>query len=423
MKKIISIMFLSVLIFAGCSNTAVSGDIATELTEPVTIELWHPFTGDVETSLQEMTDEFNTSNDMVTVNLTYQGSYNDLYSKLQASNSSNTLPTMSFAYSSWENLRDSFSDLSGYQGAGDTELNFDNFITPYVDEVTAEDGAIYGVPFNKSTEVVFYNKDLAQEAGITEVPTTLEELFTDAQKITDATDVTGIGFDSLSNYLANSMDSCGLEGWQDAEGNFEFNDECNVANIQLYKDAIDAGYARTAGEDLYMSGPFGNGDTAMFVGSTAGTSYVETGVDGKFEWGAFPLPTEKVVQQGTNLVIYNTATPEEKLAAWEYIDFLISDENMVSFAEATGYLPVTTSSLNSDEYQTYIDANEVAKAAADSTDKMEVGVPTSFFGANEIYSTNFTSEMSSILDAGEDVETVMEELNEQAKNIYDRNNA
>ena len=37
------------------------------------------------------------------------------------------------------------------------------------------DGKQYGIPFNKSTEMLFYNADLLKEYGV-EVPKTLEEL-------------------------------------------------------------------------------------------------------------------------------------------------------------------------------------------------------------------------------------------------------
>ncbi len=418
MKKILTMLVALIFVLVGCTS---SSDGAVELTENVEIELWHPFTGEVEAKLTEITNEFNEQNEYVTVNLVNQGSYSDLNTKLVAAQQSSTLPAMSFAYSSWEDLRGNVEDLSTYADTEGYELDFSNFVDAYVDEMTGEDGQIYGVPFNKSTEVIFYNKDLAKEANIEEVPTTMEELYEDAQAITDATGVVAIGADSLQNYLATIINSCGLNTWQDADGNFVLNDTCVQEGVQQYQEAIDGGYARTAGEDGFLSGPFGSGQVAAYIGSSAGATYVDSGVDGKFEWGAIPVPQESVPQQGTNLVIYSAASDEEKAAAWQFIQYVSQDAIAEDFAMTTGYLPVTKTALESDEYQAFIEGNEVAKAAYDETDKFEVVVP-SFLGANEIYSTNFANTMSAILDNKDAIADALDALNEEAQAIYDRNN-
>ncbi len=418
MKKILAMLTAFILVLAGCGSSTSE---PVELTENVDIELWHPFTGEIETKLTEITDDFNEQSEFVTVNLVNQGAYNDLNTKLVAAKQSNTLPAMSFAYSSWEDLRDSVEDLSSYSETEGYELDFNNFVDAYIDEMSGDNGEIYGVPFNKSTEVIFYNKDLANEAGIEDVPTTMEELYEDAKAITDATGVVAIGADSLQNYLATVVNSCDLNTWQDEEGNFVLNDTCVQDGVKLYQDAIDGGYARTAGEDGFLSGPFGSGTVAAYIGSSAGASYVESGVDGKFEWGAIPVPQTSVPQQGTNLVMYSTASEEEKAAAWQYIQYVSQDSVTESFATATGYLPVTKTALDSDTYNDFKESNEVAQAAFDETDRFEVVVPN-FLGANTIYSTNFTNTMSKILDNGDDIADSLNKLNEEAQDIYDRNN-
>ncbi len=422
MKKLLSVFIVTILVLSGCGSNNNTSDVATEITGPVTIEFWHPFTADVEGKLQELTDKFNKENkDGITVNLTNQGGYNDLYSKIKASGESNSLPTMAISYATWEDAYEYVDNLNGYEGLADTSLKFDNIISAYLDEVKDSEGSVYGIPYNKSTEVVFYNKDLAKKANITKAPETMKELFEDAKKIKDTTGVVGVGFDSSINYLATSMTTNDLDSWVDKDGNFMFDNEKIQENVKMYQDAINGGYARTPGEDGFLSGPFGSGTVAAFVGSTAGASYVESGVDGKFEWGTISLPNPKVIEQGANMVIFNTAKPEEKLAAWEYIDFLLQDQNIVDFASATGYLPVTNSALNSDAYKKILEEDSVAKAAADSKDKFTTVIPK-FNGANEIYQTNFKKTMNEILDGKGDISAKLKELNESAKSVYDLNN-
>lgn len=422
MKKLLSVFIVAILFLTACGTSSKQSNVADEITGPVTVEFWHPFTGGIEAKLQELTDEFNKENkEGITVKLTNQGKYGDLYNKIKASGKSNSLPTMTIAYATWEDAYQYLDSLNAYEGKDSTELKFNNIIKAYIDEVTDEEGNIYGVPYNKSTEVVFYNKDLVKAAGITETPKTMDELFNDAKIIKDKTGVTGLGFDSLINYLGTLMVANGLEDWKDKDGNFLFDDQKIQDGVKLYKDAIEDSYARTAGEDGFLSGPFGSEKLAAYVGSTAGASYIESGVNGKFEWGSFVLPSEKVIEQGANLAIFNTAKPEEKLAAWKYINFLLEDKNVVSFAEASGYLPVTESALNSDDYKKNLEENEVAKAAADTKDKFKTIIPQ-FKGANEIYQTNFKDVMNSILDGDADIKTSLEKLNEEAKSVYDLNN-
>ncbi len=422
MKKLLSVFIVTILILSGCGSSNKTSDVASEITGPVTVEFWHPFTAEVEGKLQELTDQFNKENtDGITVKLTNQGKYDDLYNKIKASGESNSLPTMAIAYATWEDAYEYVDKLNAYEGLGDTNLKFDNIVTAYLDEVKDSEGNIYGVPYNKSTEVVFYNKDLAKKANITKAPQTMEELFEDAKKIKDATGVVGVGFDSLINYLATTMSSNGIDTWMDKDGNFMFDDAKVEENIKIYQDAINAGYARTAGEDGYLSGPFGSGQVASFVGSTAGASYVDSGVDGKFEWGTFVLPSKKVIEQGANMVVFNTASPEEKLAAWKYIDFLLQDQNVVDFASATGYLPVTNSSIKSDAYKEILAKDTVAQTAVDTKDKFATVIPQ-FKGANEIYQTNFKRTMNEILDGKGDIDTKLKELNDSAKSVYDLNN-
>lgn len=418
MKKIITMLTALIFVLAGCGSKSNN---AVELTENVSIELWHPFTGEVETKLKEITDKFNKENEMVTVNLVNQGSYQDLNTKLIAAKQSNTLPPISFAYSSWEDLRDDVEDLNGYADTKGYEMDFSNFIDGYINEVKSSDGKIYGVPFNKSTEVVYYNKDLFAKAGVEKQPTTMEELFKDAKQVTDKTGVVGIGADSLLNYLATTINSCGLNSWQDEDGKFVLNDACIQDGVKIYQDGIKGGYARTAGEDGYLSGPFGSGQVAAYIGSSAGASYVATGVADKFDWGAIAVPQKSVPQQGTNLVIYSSASAEEKTAAWQFIQYISQDDVTEDFATSTGYLPVTKAALDSSEYEAFRKEDEVAQAAYDQTDRFGVVVPN-FLGANTIYSTNFSNTMSNILDNNEDVKKALDKLNEEAQAIYDRNN-
>ena len=95
------------------------------------------------------------------------------------------------------------------------------------------------------------------------------------------------GYDSLSNYFITLTRQFGGK-YTDSQANVFF-DQGNAAvkALELYKRNYDAGYWRVAGEDRYLSGPFNNEDVFMFIGSTAGSSYVGSDL---FEWDSVPMP-------------------------------------------------------------------------------------------------------------------------------------
>ena len=73
-------------------------------------------------------------------------------------------------------------------------------------------GDQYGIPFNKSIEVLVYNKALLDKYSV-KVPTTMAELKTAAEMIYKKSDhkVVGAGFDNLENYYVLGMKNHGVD--------------------------------------------------------------------------------------------------------------------------------------------------------------------------------------------------------------------
>ena len=200
-------------------------------------------------------------------------------------------------------------------------LKFDNYddVLPSLREAAKIDGKIYGMPFNKSTEVIWYNKTLFDELNLTP-PTNYDELVKVAKEIKDKKGIPGAGFDSLNTYYTTFLKSEG----KTFDNNFDVTSDASVKAVNYYLEGVKEGYFRIAGTDKYLSGPFGNETIGMYVGSNAGENFVKQGVGGKFEVGAAPYPTNASLQQGTDLYVFSSATPEQKTAAYEFLKFLTS---------------------------------------------------------------------------------------------------
>lgn len=354
-KKLTSLALSAALmtgLMTGCGSTksASTDEIVTEITEPVEITFWHAMNGELEKTLQKLTDKFMESNKNITVTLQNQSSYPELQQKITATTASpKDLPTLTQAYPHWmiNAMQDELLvDLKPYidnETIGDK--NYNNILEGFR-TASEVDGKIYGMPFNKSTEVIWYNKTLFDELGL-KVPTTFEEFAQTAKTITEKKGIVGAGFDSLNNFYTTYLKNKGVD----------FNSETDVTGKEsveaanYYLNGIKDGYFRIAGTDTYLSGPFASETLGMYVGSNAGESFVKQGVNGKFEVGVAPYPAESVTQQGTDLYVFSNATAEQRTAAFEYLKFLTSTENQITWGVETGYIPATEAAISSDEYK------------------------------------------------------------------------
>ena len=386
MKKIVHVLFVCLLAIslAACSTAAKpsspeeqkTAEIPTKIDKPVTIEFWHAMTGGLEKTLQTMTKEFNDSQSNITVTLVNQGTYDDLNKKLMAAAKSHTSPVMAQAYEDWMQdyiNNDLITDLTPYiqnktVGWSDSELN--DIVQVFRDE-NSWNNKFYGVPFNKSTEVLYYNTDMFKENNL-KAPTTWAELENAAQTLTKG-NVIGMGFENAIGL--------NFPTWvQQAGGQFvdvdnkkvTFDSEEGKKALTFLNDMVNnKKIARLAGEDNYMSDPFSRGDVAMYIGSSAGISFVEAAAKDKINWATAPLPAGEKAStqfQGTNLVTFNSADDQQKLAAWEFMKFLSSKDQTIYWAQNTGYVPVRESALNDSVWLKYIEENPKYAAAEEQFD-------------------------------------------------------
>lgn len=372
-----AMMGLGGLSLVACSQNPQSDDLGAgedninkeelvfTLDQPVEIEFWHAMSGNTEEALKNVVDNFNNGvgkEKGITVTPIYQGDYDDLKSKVTAAIKADTLPAIAQAYG---------THISDYLQSGKVQAldefifndevgikDFDDIYEAYRNEVSQydEQGTYYSLPFNKSTEVLFYNKDFFTEHNLS-IPTTWDEMEELSAKIYDITKNPSLGIDSTSNYFITMVRQYGGDYTsQDGELTFAEGDAALKA-LELFKRNADKGYWRLAGEDKYISTPFVNEQIVMYIGSSNGASYV---YNDNFEWDSAPIPqiseaTKTVVQQGTDVAIFNgNNTPEQIYAAYEFAKYLCSHEGNLDWVTQTGYLPIRQSVVDSEEYKAYV---------------------------------------------------------------------
>ena len=414
-KKLLAIaLSLGLMTACGKAPTKTNEEIVTEIKEPVEITFWHAMNGEQEKALQKLTKEFTDKNTNIKITLQNQSSYPDLQQKITATLASpKDLPTITQAYPDWminavqDNL---LVDLEAY--INNDKLKFDNYddILPSFRESSKIDGKIYGIPFNKSTEVIWYNKTLFDELNI-KPPTSYEELTKVAKEIKDKKGIVGAGFDSLNTYYTTFLKREGVV----FDPKFNPTSEASVKAVNYYLDGIKGGYFRIAGTDKYLSGPFANETVAMYIGSNAGETFVKQGVGDKFEVGVAPYPSKPSLQQGTDVYMFSSATSEQRTAAYEYLKFMTTKESQITWAKETGYIPVRKSAIDSEEYKN--SGSLIAPILSEATNDLYTNPILS--GADSAFRESGNVLESILADPNTDINKKLEEFKNSLNSIWE----
>lgn len=399
-------------------------EIVTTIENPVTIEFWHAMAGTNQEAVEKLVADFNATvgaEKKITVKSVYQGQYTDLKTKTTAALKSGSVPAIAQAYPDWvaEYLQSgSVVDLDPYINDGKVGIkDFDDIIKSYREENSQyEGGKFYSLPFNKSTEVLYYNKKFFDENGL-KVPTTWDEVEEVSAKIHELTGKTAFGIDAPANYFITMVQQYGGK-YTNSKGDILFaEDGAKAAKeaLELLKRNADAGYWRLPGEDKYLSGPFMSELLYMYTGSTAGYSHIATA---DFEVGIAPMPqvsdeTGAVIQQGTNVVVFDqNKSKEEVYAAYEFAKYLSSYEGNLLFATETSYLPIRESVVASDAYQNYVvESNDQTKIVGPEQAKYFFYDPSFYKDAYSSYNVRMAVEkaVESVVLNGVSPEQAIEE--------------
>lgn len=362
-KRLLAALLSSALVMttlAGCSSKSGSSDMVTELTEPITIEMWHYMNGGQAEALNSIIEDFNATNDKgITVNAISQGSIADLNKKVISAAQSNSLPAIINVYPDLATglIEDNkLVDLALFINDENVGMadEMDDFVDTFIEETSQwGEGKIYGLPMTKSTEVLYVNKNMLESLGYTLEDLedlTFEKLAEISNKAVTELGVAGFGFDSSSNAFISSLKMDGPD-FVESNGTINVDNEWVREYMTFFQQQAQSGAFRIAGEDKFLSNPFVNQKMLCYQGSSAGYAYLNN--DGAFEIAVVEVPVfqgkdKAVMQQGASLFVTNNVSAEAQYAAYEFVKFATNAENTAKFATATGYLPVRKSAIETD---------------------------------------------------------------------------
>ena len=404
---------------SGAFATAVP-TVASAASKPTKITFWHAMTGNYAKALDEQIKAFNASQSKYEIVATAQGDYTTLNQKVMAAAKSKTLPDMAQAtytqvpdYAKNGIVTNMDSQVKGKNGLSKADLK--NIYPGFLEQAKYK-GSYYAMPFSASVRVMFYNKSILDQYGLS-VPKTWDDVAKMA-KVLKQHNIAAVGYDKSFDMEWNSMVRAAGVKLVTPSGKVNINSKKAVAAAKTITDMVNNGEALTAGSDIYGTTNFVNGKTALSFSSSAGISATKAAAPESFDWGTAVMPSYEgknaTMLAGNNLVTTAQASKNEQARAFAFMKFLASDKQTEKWAEATGYLPITKKAAKSVSYKAYLKANPLAKAASDSLPG--AFSDTAFLGYQE-YRTDLLSATDAMLTKKMAPKDALDTLQKQTKKI------
>ncbi|MDO5298576.1 MAG: sugar ABC transporter substrate-binding protein [Clostridia bacterium] len=211
------------------------------------------------------------------------------------------------------------------------------------------DGEQYALPFRADYWVVFYNKDLFDQAGIA-YPTndwTWDEYAAIAREITEKTGAYGTHYHTWFSDVANWA-VCGVD-YTLADGNYDNLRYFYELVLGLEDEGVCMSFDELSASGLHYSGAFAQGDIAMmpmgyWYASTL-IGYIKDGT-ASMNWGIAAVPHLEGVEAGssfgspTGIAISAASANQEE--AWKFAAWMCSEEGAKAVA-TTGTRPAYVS--------------------------------------------------------------------------------
>ena len=164
------------ILLGGIMAASLAAPCSVSAAEKTTLTFWHAMGGTNGEVLQQIVDDFNASQDEIEIKAEYQGTYDDTITKLKAAMQSDSgLPDVCQMY----DVGTKFMYDSGAVIPVEDKFESTGYDKSSVMEVISSyytvDGKQYAMPFNVSTPMLYYNKDVFEAAGLD--PETKNEIF------------------------------------------------------------------------------------------------------------------------------------------------------------------------------------------------------------------------------------------------------
>ena len=337
---------------------------------------WHAMSGELGRQLDKLAADFNASQSEYRIVPSYKGNYTETVTAAIFAFRSRRQPaivqvneiataTMMAAkgaiYPVFELMRDEQEPFSpaAYLPA----------VTGYYADVA---GNMLSFPFNASTPILYYNKNLFRGAGLDPetAPKTWPEVGAAAKKLRASGAVCGFttswpSWINVENFSAfhNLAVSTKANGFDGLDAVLIFNNPVMVRHIAQLAEWQAGKVFDYSGRGTSAEPRFQNGECGIFIGSSATRADIRA--NSKFEvgYGILPYwpdvegaPQNSIIGGATLWVLRDRPRAEYKGVA-KFFGYLSKPEVQAAWHQNTGYLPITRAAFDLTRAQGFYDRN------------------------------------------------------------------
>lgn len=286
------------------------------------------------------------------------------------------------------------------------------------------DGEIYGLPMYISPYVLYYNKDLFEQAGLdpNSPPTTYDEMLECAEKLSQLADANGNKVYAFGQTTASvPVSGASLNAMilnfggtlLDAEGNLSVDNDGFKQAISMLKELDEKGYNPQNAKLKDLRNLFALGQLAMYYDQTWGFNGVSSINPDAKEFTASAKPLKGGSGNGESLLqsqclMYADNGEQQRAACKKFTEYLITTDVLGDYiADITPAYPAKTAMED-------VEMNPVLEGAAGSAENV---VAQTFVSTISDLNLELCTLAQAVTVSDKDVDTAIEDFKKAAEGI------
>ena len=415
--------FLSAL----AATAMLSGAMPTAATAETTIELLYPIAvgGPLEAVINGFVADFEAEHPDIKVNAVYAGGYSDVVVAARIAVEAGDPPAVAVmeATNMYEFLDGGMIiPFDDFVQTAEEKQWLNGFYPGFMENSRDPEGKTWGIPFQRSTGIQVWNKELFKEAGLDpdHAPQTWDEVVQIASQVQQNTDVPwGIGIHSSSSWM---MQSLAIENgviFSSPDGkSVNFSDPAAIEAMKWYADLSCVLKVQAPGVINYgtLHQAFMEGKFAIAWQSTGSLTGLRKGAP--FEFGVAMLPANKrrgAAAGGGNLYIFADRPEAEQRAAFEFVRFLTQPEQSAKWTLASGYIAPTPEAWETEQLKNYLADFPGGSVAREQLEFTERGIST--YQQGRIYVGLLNKAVQEAVTCQNEPEVIMNRIQKEADSI------
>jgi sn-glycerol 3-phosphate transport system substrate-binding protein len=377
------------LTFAAIAIASTTASPARAVTD---ISLWHAMSGELGRQLDKLAADFNASQSGYRIVPSYKGSYAETVTAAIFAFRGRTQPAIvqvnEIATATMMAAKGAIYPVHELMRDQAEQFSPNDYLPAVTGYYTDVDGNMLSFPFNASTPILYYNKDLFRAAGLDPAvaPKTWPEVGAAAKRLRAAGAVCGFttawpSWVHVENFLAfhNLPIATKSNGLGGLDAVLTFNNPVLVRNIAQLAEWQKTKIFDYSGRATSAEPRFQKGDCGIFIGSSG--TRADILANAKFEVGYGMLPywpdvagaPQNSIIGGATLWVLRDRPRDEYKGVAKFFAYLSRPEVQAAWHQNTGYLPITRAAFDLSRAQGFYDRNP---GTAISIEQITLKMPT-----------------------------------------------